>query len=243
MNNILILEDDETQASKLRDLIGKNILNCNIFVCSTEHEAKDKAILIEFTIMIVDLILDNGSGDNGSGLGFAKWVRTIPKYNMAWIVIVTGHDTFAMEAIKLAHCFDYLVKPYLDSDMLSIVSKLLRSKIINDNNLSYLTVLSKGISFKIKLSEILFIEINNKNMDIHTATKVYSVKRYSLSKIKDQLPKNMFLQCHRSFIVNTEKISAVESRSRDTFIMMNNHDKPIPVGIRYKDMISSDNIL
>lgn len=238
MKNILVLEDDAIQAVALRDLINKNIQNCNVVICNTEQEAREKSSAIDFHIMIIDLILESGSG-----LGFARWVRTIPKYQMVWIIIVTGNESFALEAIRQTHCFDYIIKPYQDYDILTILGKVIRSKVVKDANSNYLTIVTKGISFKIKLSEILFIEINNKNMDIHTTSKVYSVKRYPLSKIKEQLPKSMYIQCHRSYIVNSEKIMAVETRNRETYIMMTNHDKPIPVGIRYKGLISADNIL
>ena len=238
MKSILILEDDESQARELERIISSNIPNCRLSICGSEQDARDKAASQDYHLLIIDIVLENGSG-----LSFAKWIRTIPKYQLTWIIFITGHDVYALDAIRNVHCYDYILKPYREGDIVSAINRIIKMKVEKDNNSNYLSIESKGISFRIKLNEILFIEINNKNMDIHTLNKVYSVKRYPLTKIKDQLPKNLFLQCHRSFIVNSEKISAVESRSRDTYIMMLSHDKPIPVGIRYKELFTFDNAL
>lgn len=235
MKNILLVEDDRDQAERLQNLICSSIPGCSITICGTEADAREKAEKADYNLMILDLILESGSG-----LGFAKWVRTIPRYQMVWILIVTGYNQYAMDAISATHCFDYILKPYKDSELLATVDRLLRMKISRDTSASYLTVLSKGVSIKVRLSDILFFEINNKNLDIHTTNKVFSIKRYTLSKIKNQLPKNMFLQCHRSYIINSEKISAIESRGRETYLMINGNEKPIPVGIRYKATLGLD---
>ncbi len=239
MKNILILEDDPVQAERLQSLITGNIPGCTVSTCSTEADAREQVEKCSFSLLIVDLML----ADGGSGLAFAKWVRTLPRYQMVWILIVTGHAEYAMEAVRQTHCFDYIVKPYKESEMVATVDRLLRMKVSRDTSASYLTALSKGISVRIRLSDILYFEINNKNLDIHTTSKVFSLKRVTLSKIKNQLPKNMFVQCHRSYIINSEKISAIESRGRETFIMINGNEEPIPVGIRYKSALEMEGLL
>ena len=235
MHNILILDDDELQAQHLQQIIQSNIPNCKTRICTSVQDAVVEATNETYQIMILDIMLQDGTG-----IGFAKWARTLQKYENVWIIMVTGYDSFMLESIKDVHCYDYILKPYKDNEVLAVLTRLISLNITKSSSQSYLSVVSKGVSFRIRLNDIVYIEINNKNMDIHTESIVYSIKRYPLNKIKSQLPQGMFVQCHRSFIINSSKISAIETKSRETFVRMNNCELPIPVGIRYKGLISTD---
>jgi len=67
------------------------------------------------------------------------------------------------------------------------------------------------------LNKILFIESRQKHSFIHTATETITLAS-PLYRILSQLPKNTFIQIHRSFIINLENISHID-KSKDPWIV------------------------
>ncbi|MDA9090008.1 LytTR family transcriptional regulator, partial [Maribacter arcticus] len=65
---------------------------------------------------------------------------------------------------------------------------------------------------KIKLNEILVIEAKGDYIEVKTENKAYLVHT-TLKKILDKLPKRIFLQIHRSHIINFTKIIDIEDNS------------------------------
>ena len=65
---------------------------------------------------------------------------------------------------------------------------------------------------KLKYGEILLIEAKGDYINIKTNTKDYLVHT-TLRKILDKLPEDRFLQIHRSFVINFNKIIDIEDNS------------------------------
>ena len=89
---------------------------------------------------------------------------------------------------------------------------------------------SRTVSFHIR--DITYIEIINKELQIHlqdgTVTKIYK----SLSAVREILPKDIFVQCHRCYIVS---LYAVRSIRR--FEITLNNQEIIPVSkYSYRDV-------
>ncbi|HHS95383.1 MAG TPA: LytTR family transcriptional regulator, partial [Phaeodactylibacter sp.] len=85
---------------------------------------------------------------------------------------------------------------------------------------------------KIVLSDILWIEVTNRDCNIHTSTKTIVV-RITLTELMDKLKYEDLMQVHRSFIINTEKISSVNLSSNSITIQ----DTEIPISKTFKDNI------
>ena len=89
---------------------------------------------------------------------------------------------------------------------------------------------SRTVSFHIR--DITYIEIINKELQIHlqdgTVTKIYK----SLSAVREILPKDIFVQCHRCYIVSLYAVRSI----RRFEITLNNHEI-IPVSkYSYRDV-------
>ena len=65
---------------------------------------------------------------------------------------------------------------------------------------------------KLKLDEILVIEAKGDYIDVKTEKEEYKVHT-TLKKIKEKLPEKLFLQIHRSYIINFTKIIDIEDNS------------------------------
>ena len=54
---------------------------------------------------------------------------------------------------------------------------------------------------KVKLTDIQFIEVKNRDCIIHSNPHIYTIRR-SLSELEEKLPKGLLTKVHRSFLVN-----------------------------------------
>lgn len=151
-----------------------------------------------------------------TGVDFVKTLKDPPR-----IVLTTSDTNFAIEAYQYEAIVDYLVKPItLDRFEISIQkiknAMALRPKAnaVGDSPDSgedlYINIDRRLI--KLKFNEILFIEAKGDYIDIKTEKESYRVHT-TLKKIKEKLPEKTFLQIHRSFIINFNKIIDIEDNS------------------------------
>ncbi|MEM1003694.1 MAG: LytTR family DNA-binding domain-containing protein, partial [Bacteroidota bacterium] len=65
---------------------------------------------------------------------------------------------------------------------------------------------------KLKFQEILLIEAKGDYIEIKTVDSFYRVHS-TLKKIKEKLPESLFMQIHRSYIINFTKIIDIQDNS------------------------------
>jgi DNA-binding LytR/AlgR family response regulator len=83
------------------------------------------------------------------------------------------------------------------------------------------------------LNSIVYIESLKDYIQIHLDNDDTSiVTKYTLSDIEKELIDYNFLRVHRSFIINTTKITAFSTNEIDL-----SHSKEVPIGASYKDSI------
>lgn len=152
-----------------------------------------------------------------SGVDFVQTLKNSPK-----IVLTTSDTEFAIEAYEYEAIVDYLVKPITDERFEKSIQKIKNSfaktptqKVAADSSSEigddlYINIDRRLI--KLHFNEILVIEAKGDYIDIKTQTKEYHVHT-TLKKIKEKLPEKMFLQIHRSFIINFSKIIDIEDNS------------------------------
>ncbi|MGK0377377.1 LytR/AlgR family response regulator transcription factor [Patiriisocius sp. Uisw_017] len=144
-----------------------------------------------------------------TGIEFLKTLDNLPK-----VIFTTAYRNFAIESYEL-EVVDYLLKPISFSRLFKAVNKFKKQtkvpvmeiatseeSITNDH--MYVNANKKFI--KIKFDDILYIESVKDYVRIHLPTKSV-VTKDSISNFEDKLP-NKFLRIHRSFIVNSKKVTA-----------------------------------
>ncbi|MBI35487.1 MAG: hypothetical protein CMP67_09015 [Flavobacteriales bacterium] len=141
-----------------------------------------------------------------SGLDFIKAFENLPQ-----IVLMSNMKKYAVDAFEV-EVLDFLPKPIEYGRFLKTLNKLEKlSKVINDNkkdeNIFFKV---NGKLQKIKLFNILFFESMSDYVKIITKEKTYVVLQ-TMTKLQNSLPQN-FVRCHRSYIVNLEKVDALDDR-------------------------------
>ncbi len=108
---------------------------------------------------------------------------------------------------------------------------------MENNNFSFMFNCKDEI-IRIPYENILYFENNNRYVTIHTSD---SRRKYSfVSKIDEViniLPKNIFIKCHQSFIVNKQKIKAVNKITKQ-FVLVSGDVIDISRR-RYQDAINT----
>lgn len=165
-------------------------------------------------IFILDIKM---SGING--MDVAKKIREIDK-NMPEIIFTTSLIEYMQEGYEV-RAYRYLLKP-IDIEELKKHILFCIGEIIHRMD-AFLLVENKDETFKIKAGDITYIEIQKKDMKIHTEDKIYNTKM-TMNKVEKELMEYNFFRCHKSFLVNVEYVQNIK---RCVAILENNIEIPV----------------
>jgi DNA-binding LytR/AlgR family response regulator len=133
------------------------------------------------------------------------------------VIIISSKPEYAIDAFEFS-VVDYLLKPVKDygrflqavNKVASYVSK--NTMPIESANENHLYIRIDSILHKINMDEILWVEAFGDYVKIQTKDKLHTTYG-TLKKLEDRLPVNKFVRVHRSFIVNLEKITNIDSNN------------------------------
>lgn len=169
----------------------------------------------------VDLMLLDVEMPKVSGLEFLK---TMPEHPL--VILITAKPDYAVEAFE-HNIVDFLLKPVREDRFLKAIH---RAKEVYDSRnrtveaeKDYFFIREKGVSSKLIISDILYIQALGDYVNIHTPSRKYTI-HYSISAIEKKLPASKFMRVHRSFILALDKVDTVEEGT--AFVFQN----PVPVG-------------
>jgi two-component system LytT family response regulator len=149
------------------------------------------------------------------------------------VIFTTAYPDFALEGFEL-NAIDYLLKPisferfYQAVSKLNIEPKIEISSHGNSSGFIFVKTDGKNKFRKLFLEEILYVESLQNYVCIHTL-KQQIITHSSLKNVIESLPKNEFVQIHKSHVVSLKQIEATDSFS--VFI----DNKELPIGATFKD--------
>lgn len=166
----------------------------------------------------VDLVFLDIHMPGFTGIDFIQTLKNPPK-----IVMTTSDTDFAIASYEYEAIVDYLVKPITQDRFQKCIQKVKNTSMgtssattsatEHENTLGedlYINIDRRLI--KLKFAEILLIEAKGDYINIKTESKDYLVHT-TLKKILEKLPEDRFLQIHRSFVINFNKIVDIEDNS------------------------------
>ena len=210
--NCIIIDDEATARLVVRQLCSK-IPELDVI------EEFDNAIsAIKFlNQQNIDVIFLDIHMPGFSGVDFIQTLKDPPK-----VVMTTSDTDFAIAAYEYECIVDYLVKPITLERFEKSIEKIKNTSVkkpqaqgVAPQNSSegedlYINIDRRLI--KLKLNEILVIEAKGDYIDVKTEKEDHRVHT-TLKKIKEKLPEKLFLQIHRSYIINFTKIIDIEDNS------------------------------
>jgi DNA-binding LytR/AlgR family response regulator len=177
-----------------------------------------------------------------TGVDLAK---VLSLHNIPVIFMTSSTDPELYDAIHGLRPEAFLVKPFNLLTLKSAIEMALvrrghpmvigqaidhwtRNQIITD----YLFVSRASTLFKLKVSEIEYIEADGNYCYLHHQGKRYAIKT-SLRKLKSRLGNNSFLQVSRSHVVNFHYIQEVDFASAEIVLS----DQKLSIGAVYRPEI------
>lgn len=171
----------------------------------------------------IDIFLLDIQMDELNGMEVAKRIRQIDKKEVE-IIFTTSLIEYIQEGYEV-RAYRYLLKPIqlenLKKHIISCVEE------VNKNKSSYIVVNEKNDAYKLKISDITYIEIQKREMTIHTINKDYIINS-SMSKMENELSKYNFYRCHKSFMVNIDFIKNIKQ-----YVAILENKEEVPIS-RYK---------
>lgn len=226
MLNFIICDDSVNMLNKISKMLESIFISNNIDANIVFQSTKPQEVLNFANSHKVDVfLLDIQLKSNMSGLELAKKIRENNKD--AYIIFTTGHLEYSLVAYKLK-TFDYIAKPITTERLAETVLRLLED--INGQPKKYIKIDSKNTL--VDANEIEYIKREGMKLVFHTPSKDYEAYS-SFAKIQDSLPSN-FIRCHKSYIVNIDKIVNVEPVSNTIYF---DKDSYCEIGPKYKSTL------
>ncbi|RKR84625.1 LytTR family two component transcriptional regulator [Mucilaginibacter gracilis] len=144
-----------------------------------------------------------------SGMEFAEMANLYTK-----IIFTTSFQEFALEAFE-KEAFDFLLKPISYARFRRSVQRILRDVKKAEagqkkkRDFFFVKTETRGRMVKVTINDILYIEGAQNYIKIHLISG--DIMPYlTINEIEQYLPMDQFTRVHQSFIINTDRIKAVE---------------------------------
>ncbi|MEG0856873.1 MAG: LytTR family DNA-binding domain-containing protein [Terrisporobacter sp.] len=223
MIKIAVCEDEKDQrklmTEYIRKILDESSLSYEILTFNSGEELFSNYPQ-DIDIFFLDILMDKLNG-----IDTARKIREIDDKNVE-IIFTTSLVDYIQEGYEV-RAYRYLLKPLKYEDLKKHMISCIKE--ISDKN-KFLLIDSKSDILKIKTSDITYIEIQKRDMTIHTIKGDYEVKS-TMDKIEADLNNPNFYRCHKSFLVNMVHIDSIKQY---VAILENKEEVPISRH-RFKD--------
>jgi DNA-binding LytR/AlgR family response regulator len=225
-----IIVDDEPLALDVLEALLSNMPNIELVArCENAFEANAVLQKEKIDLMFLDIQMPQLSG-----LEFLKSLSNPPA-----VIFTTAFPQYAVDGFEL-DAVDYLLKPISMERIMKAVNKV-SEKLSHASPLSDEEIVSTDTFFfvkadkklvKVNFDEILYIEGLKDYVIIRTeGTRVITLQ--TMKSLEEKLPDVKFQRIHRSFIVNMDKIIALDGNVVE--LMEKGQVKHLPIGKNYRD--------
>lgn len=202
MINCLVVDDEPIAREGILEYIRQIDYLNPVAQCKSAAEAagllqKNKIDLIFIDIQMPKL----------SGIEFVKALANPPL-----IIFTTAYSEYALEGFEL-DVVDYLLKPISFARFLKSVEKVQNYLHARNKDLSitrdFFFIKCNGKIEKILMDDVIYIEAMANYVIIHTRIKKY-ITYLTFSGIEEQLPSDLFVRVHKSFLVAISSIQTID---------------------------------
>jgi len=228
---VLIADDEEHVIMELEYILHQ-IQEVEVLKsCFSGDEALELISKINPDVVFLDIQMP---GLSGIQLGhFLKATKNPP-----YIIYVTAHERFAVEAFKVG-AKGYVLKPFSEDDIKEQIrlaaDNIAETKEIFLPAIAKVTQIPKvGVEIKgrftlVDQQDIMMAYAKDRLVFFRVEEKDY-ISQFSLSELEKRLQSNMFFRCHRNYIVNLYKVIEVLPWFNNTYILLMDDNKTqVPV--------------
>jgi len=221
MINCLVVDDEPIAREGMMEYVRQIDYLNPIAQCKSATEAvgllqKNKIDLIFLDIQMPKL----------TGIDFLKALSNPPL-----VIFTTAYSEYALEGFEL-DVVDYLLKPISFARFLKAVEKAQSYLHARDKEVSvtqdFFFIKCNGKIEKILMADVIYIEAMANYVIIHTQLKKY-ITYLTFSGIEEQLPYDLFVRIHKSFLVAISAIQTIDGNEVITNTMR------LPMSKNYKN--------
>lgn len=225
MINCLVVDDEPIAREGMMEYVKQIDYLNPVAQCKSAVEAagllqKNKIDLIFLDIQMPKL----------TGIEFLKALANPPL-----VIFTTAYSEYALEGFEL-DVVDYLLKPISFARFLKAVDKAqsylnARNKDVVITN-DFFFIKCNGKIEKIMMAEVVYIEAMANYVIIYTRQKKY-ITYLTFSGIEEQLPAQLFVRIHKSYLVAISAIQTIDGNEVITSSMR------LPVSKNYRNDVMS----
>ncbi|MGV3636524.1 MAG: LytR/AlgR family response regulator transcription factor [Flavobacteriales bacterium] len=213
---ILIVEDEPLIAEDLRahvEELGYEVCA----VCDNALEAMGEVAARRPDLLLLDINL----GDGADGVQLAEKVKA--KHATPFIFVTSHSDKATLERVKPLQPAGFIIKPFDENDLRAQIELALARHasgvdattspaeaqrndfVIADS----IFIREKGRLVKVAIDDIHYAEADDNYVTLFTPSKKYVITS-TLSAVEEKRKSAHHLRIHRSYLVDTRRITAVE---------------------------------
>lgn len=238
---ILLVEDTPAERYAMVSLLSDSGFEL-AGVASTLPDALKLYFDEQPDLVILDIYL-NGQPD---GITFAETINAVPTQTKPFIFITSSSDRSIFERAKLTKPFSYLMKPFNPLEVTYAIEMAIERFYEQQDALEgdetdavvgqdAIFVKKRDTLVKLKLSDVLHVEVEDRYCYLHTATNKFVIQM-SMTKIEELMDPKRFVRTHRNHLVQQEAIQ--EIHLADHLLKLQN-GQLVPVGERYRDIFQN----
>jgi len=208
---ILADDDDVYRELTVQQLQLVPNLQC-IAVCANAIEANTK-----LREQFPDLLILDVEMPGLTGIELARSLTQLPL-----IIFISAHASYAADAFEV-DAIDYLVKPVAPSRLMRAIDKarmLIEMKqsipaqeAFQPSADDSFFIKDKNAFVKINHADVLYIESLGDFVNIFLQNGDKKIALVSLKNLEQQLPATLFIRISRTYMVNKQKITAIDSNT------------------------------
>lgn len=234
MKKVIIIDDEQLARKIVKEYLSKNNEFELIGECSDGFEGLKMIQDLKPDLIFLDIQMPKITG--------FELLELLP--DPPFVIFTTGFDEFALKAFDL-NAVDYLLKPFsLERFNQAIskfqfketkqenISRLLNTPNRDDAEISRIVV-KDGSEIKIiPLSEIDHLEAYDDYIKIHSNSKVH-LKKQTMNHFENVLKNKQFVRIHRSYILNLQYLTKIESFEKNSYIAILTNGMRLPISRNY----------
>lgn len=223
----MIIDDDADSRLIVRSCLDTHCPD--LYIVAEADNVKEALVLFQMhqpDILLLDISLPDGTGFD--------LLRRLDNC-MSEIIFITGHEQYALQALKFA-AVDYLLKPLAFAELVQAIRKVetrIREKTFMNNWSVLLHNLQQQNSYEGRLAitagnRILFSEVRDivrlesqgNYTHFYFANGSKMVSSRTMGHYEDLLPADRFCRIHHSHIVNISQITELTRSASGTAVML-----------------------
>lgn len=232
---VLLVEDNLSAVKKIVQYIHNISSEWEVISFSEAGEALQYAKSSDISIFILDIQLEDYKGTS-----LAKQIRELPEYKYTPIIFETALAGEELSAYRDVKCYSFLIKPFSEEEFADAFRDAMGLSRQINQRVKTISIEQKQFILEYTVSDIAFVEAFGKKLSIHTSNHMRGIKEdsisgYTLSGLLALLDDPSFVQCHKSYFVNTSFIEKIDKSARKIFLR--GFKEGIPMGNKYQSAL------